>query len=137
MKKVPLQLAVAIIITTQLTAQNTPLWLRYPAISPDGKTIVFSYKGDLYKVASNGGEAKRLTYHSATDLPYDFTPDGKYVLFGTTRNDIYTSARFPQRNLLKKLYKVPVEGGRSVMFLSAGSEFARFDSKGDKIIFQD
>ena len=53
------------------------------------------------------------------------------------RNEIYTSARFPQRNLFQKLYKVPVEGGRSVMFLSAGSEFARFNSKGDKIIFQD
>jgi tricorn protease len=25
-------------------AQNTPLWMRYPAISPDGKTIVFGYK---------------------------------------------------------------------------------------------
>src|SRR5678815_4200167 len=166
MKKVSIQLAFAIIFTIQLTAQNTPLWLRYPAISPDGKTIVFSYKGDLYKVASSGGEAipltiheaydympvfsrdgkwlafasdrygnfdvyimpaaggeaKRLTYHSATDLPYDFTPDGKYVLFGTTRNDVYTSARFPQRNLFQKLYKVPVDGGRSVMFLSAGSE---------------
>ncbi|HUR11722.1 MAG TPA: S41 family peptidase [Flavitalea sp.] len=162
-------------------AQNTPLWIRYPAISPDGKTIVFSYKGDLYKVPasggdavpltlheahdfmpvwsrdgkwlafasdrygnfdvyvmpSSGGEAKRLTYHSANDVPYDFTPDGKSVLFGTNRNDIYTSARFPQRALFVKLYKVPVEGGRSVMYLSAGSEFARFNDKGDKLIFQD
>jgi Periplasmic component of the Tol biopolymer transport system len=162
-------------------SQQTPRWLRYPAISPDGKTIVFSYKGDLYKVPSSGGdavpltmheaydfmpvwsrdgkyiafasdrfgnfdvfvmpasggEAKRLTYHSANDYPYDFTPDGKEVLFGTTRNDIYTSVRFPQRGLFQKLYKVPVTGGRSVMFLSAGSEFARFNSKGDQLIFQD
>ena len=181
MKKALLQLTVMLIVGLQLTAQNSPLWLRYPAISPDGKTIVFSYKGDLYKVPSsggeaipltlheaydympvfsrdgkwlafasdrfgnfdvyvmpaNGGDARRLTYHSATDLPYDFTPDGKSVLFGTTRNDIYTSARFPQRGLFQKLYKVPVEGGRSVMVLSAGSEFARFNAKGDKIIFQD
>ena len=33
-----------------ILAQETPLWMRYPSISPDGKTIVFSYKGDLYKV---------------------------------------------------------------------------------------
>lgn len=162
-------------------AQTSPLWLRYPAISPDGKTIVFSFKGDLYKVPSSGGEAypltvheaydympvwshdgkwiafasdrygnfdvyimpaaggdaKRLTYNSAGDFPYDFTTDNKSVLFGTNRNDIYTSARFPQRNLFKKLYEVPVTGGRSVMFLSAGSEFARFNSKGDKVLFQD
>jgi tricorn protease len=165
-----------------LQAQNNaPLWLRYPSISPDGKTIVFSYKGDLYKVAStggdavpltiheaydfmpvwshdgkwlafasdrygnfdvfimpsSGGEAKRLTYNSANDIPYDFTPDGKSVLFGTGRNDIYSSVRFPSPRLFQKLYKVPVEGGRSVMFLSAGSEFAHYNSKGDKLIFQD
>lgn len=162
-------------------SQSNALWLRYPAISPDGKTVVFSYKGDLYKVASSGGEAtaltlheahdympvwsrdgkyiafasdrygnmdvyvmpasggeaKRLTYHSANDYPCDFTPDGKSVLFSTGRNDIYTSARFPQRGLFQKLYQVPVTGGRSVMYLSAGSEFARFNSKGDKVIFQD
>ncbi|MFL5771852.1 MAG: S41 family peptidase [Flavisolibacter sp.] len=162
-------------------AQSNPLWLRYPSISPDGKTIVFSFKGDLYKVPSSGGdaipltlheaydfmpvwshdgkwiafasdrfgnfdvyimpstggEAKRLTYNSANDFPYDFTPDNSSVLFGTNRNDIYTSARFPQRGLFQKLYKVPATGGRSVMFLSAGSEFAHFNGKGDKVIFQD
>jgi len=160
---------------------NNALWLRYPAISPDGKTIAFSYKGDIYKVSSSGGdaipitlneaydympvwshdgkwiafasdrygnfdvyimpsaggEAKRLTYNSANDYPYDFTTDDKKVLFGTNRNDVYTSARFPQRGLFQKLYEVPVTGGRSVMVLSAGSEFARFNKSGDKIIFQD
>ena len=170
-----------LLITMGSFAQTNPLWLRYPSISPDGKTIVFGYKGDLYKVASSGGEAipltlheahdympvwskdgkwlafasdrygnfdvyvmpagggeaKRLTYHSANDVPYDFTPDGKTVLFGTSRNDIYTSARFPQRGLFQKLYTVPVTGGRSVMYLSAGSEFAKFNAKGDKLIFQD
>lgn len=167
--------------TVCLQAQTTPLWLRYPSISPDGKTIVFSYKGDLYRVAASGGdavpltlheaydfmpvwshdgkyiafasdrygnfdvyvmpatggEATRLTYHSANDYPYDFTPDNKTILFGTNRNDIYTSARFPQRGLFMKLYEVPVNGGRSVMYLSAGSEFARFNSAGDQLIFQD
>ena len=181
MKNRMLLLVLAVSAAMQVTAQNNPLWLRYPSISPDGRSIVFSYKGDLYKVASSGGdavpltlheaydympvwshdgkwlafasdrygnfdvyimpstggEAKRLTYHSANDYPYDFTPDDKKVLFGTNRNDIYTSARFPQRGLFQKLYEVPVTGGRSVMFLSAGSEFARFNTKGDKLIFQD
>jgi tricorn protease len=171
-----LMAAAALAVGLNSAAQETPLWLRYPAISPDGKTIVFSYKGDLYKVPASGGEAypltlheahdfmpvwsrdgksiafasdrygnfdvyvmpaaggeaRRLTYHSANDYPYDFTPDGKTVLFGTNRNDIYTSARFPQKGLFQKLYQVPVTGGRSVMFLSAGSEFAHFNSKGDK-----
>ena len=38
-------------------AQNSPSWLRYPAISPDGKTIAFGYKGDIYKVDASGGTA--------------------------------------------------------------------------------
>ena len=180
MKKIVL-IALVISLGLQVTAQNNPLWLRYPTISPDGKTIVFSYKGDLYKVASSGGEAipltlneaydympvfshdgkwlafasdrygnfdvyimpssggeaKRLTYNSAADYPYDFTPDDKKVLFGTNRSDIYTSARFPSTRLFLKLYEVPATGGRSVMALSAGSECAHFNTKGDKIIFQD
>ena len=53
-EKILFQLAVALIITLRLTAQNNPLWLRYPAISPDGKTIVFSYKGELQKKIVNG-----------------------------------------------------------------------------------
>jgi Tol biopolymer transport system component len=58
-------------------------------------------------------------------------------LFGTNRNDIYTSARFPQRGLFQKLYTVPVNGGRSVMYNSAGAEYARFNATGDKLLFQD
>lgn len=181
MKKSFFAAVVLLAFADTAAAQNNALWLRYPAISPDGKNIAFSYKGDLYRVASTGGdatpltlheaydympvwshdgkwlafasdrygnfdvfvmsatggEAKRLTYHSANDYPYDFSADDKKVLFGTNRNDIYTSVRFPNRNLFQKLYEVPVTGGRSVMFLSAGSEFARFNKTGDKIIFQD
>ncbi len=50
-----------------VVAQENPLWMRYPAISPDGKNIVFSYKGDLYKVAATGGDAYPLTLHEAHD----------------------------------------------------------------------
>ena len=180
MRKIALFLLAAVVAAPVL-AQDAPLWMRYPALSPDGKTIVFSYKGDLYKVPASGGEAypltiheahdyqpvwsrdgkwiafasdrygnfdvyvmpasggeaKRLTFHSANDVPYDFTPDGKQVLFGTGRNDVHTSARFPQRGLFQKLYQVPVTGGRSVMVNSAGADIARYNAKGDKIIFQD
>ncbi len=43
-------------------APENPSWLRYPAISPDGKTIVFTYKGDLYRVPS-----RRRNGHAAHD----------------------------------------------------------------------
>ena len=37
------------------SAEDHPLWMRYPAISPDGTTIAFAYKGDLYSVSVNVG----------------------------------------------------------------------------------
>ena len=49
------------------SAEDHPLWMRYPAISPDGTTIAFAYKGDLYSVSVNGGEARQLTTHAAFD----------------------------------------------------------------------
>lgn len=41
--------------------------MRHSSISPDGTEIVFTYKGDLFKVDANGGNAKQLTFHSAHD----------------------------------------------------------------------
>ena len=36
-------------------AEDAPLWLRQSSISPDGQSIAFAYKGDIYTVASTGG----------------------------------------------------------------------------------
>ena len=46
---------------------ETPLWLRFCALSPDGQTIAFSYKGDIFTVGINGGNARQLTTDSAYD----------------------------------------------------------------------
>lgn len=58
---------------------------RYPSISPDGKTIVFSWHGDLWKVPSAGGTALRLTSHPADDLVSAWSPDGRSIAFLTAR----------------------------------------------------
>ena len=65
--------------------QNNPLWLRYPSISPDGKTIVFSYQGDLYRVSSGGGQATPLTLHEAYDYMPVWSRDGKSLAFASDR----------------------------------------------------
>ena len=41
------------VLTVSAYAGNVS-WLRYPSISPDGKSVVFSYGGDLYIVGSDG-----------------------------------------------------------------------------------
>lgn len=66
-------------------AQDNPLWLRYPSISPDGKTIVFSYKGDLYRMPSTGGQAYPLTLHEAHDFMPVWSHDGKSIAFASDR----------------------------------------------------
>ena len=45
----------ALLFTANVLAENDPLWMRYPAISPNGETIAFTYKFDIYTVPANGG----------------------------------------------------------------------------------
>lgn len=66
-------------------AQTNPLWLRYPSISPDGKTIVFGYKGDIYRVDATGGTAVPLTIHEAQDMMPVWSHDGKSIAFASDR----------------------------------------------------
>jgi Tol biopolymer transport system component/imidazolonepropionase-like amidohydrolase len=54
--------------------------------SPDGKQIVFDLLGDLYVVATSGGEARRLTEGPAWDCQPRFSPDGKQIAFISDRN---------------------------------------------------
>ncbi len=74
-------------------AQVHPKWARYPAISPDGETLVFTYKGDLYRVPVAGGDATQLTFHEAHDYRAIWSKDGATLAFASDRYgnfDIYT-----------------------------------------------
>lgn len=69
----------------QSFSQKNPLWLRYPAISPDGKTILFCYKGDIWSVPSDGGTATPMTLTDSYEYMPVWSHDGKTIAFASDR----------------------------------------------------
>jgi len=62
------------------------------AVSPDGKEIALSVRGDLFVVKRKGGKANRLTETPARERHPSWTPDGKALLFTSDRggtNDVF------------------------------------------------
>ncbi len=111
-----------IAVTTQTTS---PLWLRYPAISPDGKSIVFTYKGDLYRVSAAGGSAVALTTHEAQDFMPVWSHDGKWIAFASDRYGNFD------------VFLMPAEGGEAkrLTFHSAAEYPYAFTSDDKYVLF--
>ncbi len=107
------------------SAQSAPGWLRYPAISPDGKTVVFTYKGDLYRVASAGGPATALTTHEAQDFMPVWSHDGRQIAFASDRYGNFD------------IFVMPAEGGpaRRLTFHSAAEYPYAFSADDKYVIF--
>jgi tricorn protease len=80
-----ISILILVFITAVSFSQSNPLWMRYPAISPDGNTIAFGYKGDIYTVSSKGGVATPLTIHDSHDMMPVWSRDGKSIAFASDR----------------------------------------------------
>ena len=100
-------------------------WMRYPAISPDGKTIAFSYRGDIWLVDREGGRARLLTSHAGHERSPVWSPDGKTIAYAGDRNGNYD------------IFVVPFDGGpsRRVTHHSAQDIPFSFTPDGERIIF--
>src|SRR5215467_13784285 len=79
----------------------------FPRFSPDGSQIAFTgnYDGnlDIYVMPATGGLPKRLTYHGEPDRMLEWYPDGKSILFATSRTS--------EKDRFNQLYKISPNGG--------------------------
>lgn len=87
-------LLTAVVAGTWLAAhaQTAPTFISYPTLTPDGQTIVFSYAGDLWKVAADGGQALRLTAMRGDEIAPRVSPDGQWLAFSANQfgnHDVY------------------------------------------------
>src|SRR5262249_54494402 len=96
-----LLLAQVILLAAPHAADDSPLWLRYPAISPDGETILFCYKGDIYSVPSSGGTATPRTLGESYEVSPVWSHDGKSIAFASDRYGSFD------------VYVMPATGGES------------------------
>src|SRR5947209_3165993 len=98
---------------------------RTPDISPDGRSVVFSYLGDLWVVDAQGGPARHLTMHEKHDYNPVFSPDGKSIAFSSNRHGSYD------------VYVIPIQGGRPTRLThdSADDHVTGWSPDGQHILF--
>ena len=81
-----------LIASLSISTAQQALWMRYPAISPDGSMIAFAFQGDIWVIPAKGGKADRITNNDAYDVSPVWSPDGKSIAFGSDRHgnmDVY------------------------------------------------
>ncbi len=102
-----------------------------PCFSADGKIIAFSaeYDGntDVYTIPAEGGMPQRLTWHPAADMVRSFTPDGKAVLFASTRDDF--SNRYSQ------LFTINLAGGFPTKLIIPNGNQAGYSPDGKQMAY--
>jgi len=116
---------IAFFILVRASAQENPLWMRYPAISPDGQTILFAYKGDIYSVSARGGTAIPLTISESYEFSPVWSHDGRWIAFASDRYGNFD------------VFVMPATGGeaRRLTYYSGGEIPSSFSADDKQVLF--
>jgi Tol biopolymer transport system component/imidazolonepropionase-like amidohydrolase len=103
--------------------------LRWPTLSPDGRTLVFDALGKLWIAEIHDGKAgkpRRLTRDGAREYAPEFSPDGRWIAYVT-----WSDAALGQ------LWKIRPEGGAPVRLTRQAGHYVNpaWSKKGDRIAF--
>ncbi|WP_313359751.1 S41 family peptidase [Empedobacter sp.] len=99
MKKIVFTILSAFAIS-QVSAQEKVYFTSTPSLSPDAKTVYFSYDGDIWSTDINGGNAARITALEGEEINPRVSPDGKWLAFSSNQYGNYD------------IYIMPINGGQ-------------------------
>lgn len=93
MKKIILIFFALVFLNLHSEAQQVPLYFTsYPTLTPDGKTLIYTYNGNLWRAAADGGFATQITSMQGNTIRSKVSPDGKWLAFSNSQfgnNDVY------------------------------------------------
>ncbi|MCZ4318458.1 amidohydrolase family protein [Aequorivita viscosa] len=109
------------------TETFTPKMIRHTITSPDGKFIVFSALGHLYKKTLPNGEPQRLTNSTDFEFEPSFSPNGSEIIY-VTWNDSEKGA----------INKISANGGTPVKLTSKKGIYRTpsYSQNGTQIVFR-
>lgn len=104
----------------------SPFWVRDAQVSPDGATVAFTYRGQIWIVPSEGGDALPLTERQFRSTAPVWSPDSSRIAFASDRFNV------------SDVFVMPVEGGEITRLThhSAADTPLAFSADGREVFFR-
>jgi tricorn protease len=130
---VPAQGGEATPLTSSEFYATRPVW------SPDGRRIAFACQRngnfDVFVMGLDGATPQRLTFHSANDLPYAFSPDGQSIFFSSSRLGSPETELVGAYHDSAQLYTVPATGGPTRLLLPTPAHDVAVSPDGRTLVY--
>lgn len=115
---------------------STPSVETDPRFSRDGSLVAYSAmvagNTDVYVMAASGGQPRRLTFHPGDDYVRGWTPDGKRIVFASSRGTLPT----PGATSYLRLWTIDPDGGMPEQLAIPRAFTGSYSADGKRIAYQ-